>query len=566
MNTETRSRKNFLEFLQHKDFLTKDQMLELDQEMHRMPDIKVRDALLKKYITSEENIYSAWAEYLSLPYIDLNSTIFDPEALALVPSDFARQNALIPFGIYPGELSVAFDYLDVNVIDSLRRQTRCDILPHIAIKSQILKTIEVQYGAIDIEKATEEIDLNEYDNKSIQSLEAVQTGPVVNISKGIVINALKYRASDIHIEPREDYLQIRYRIDGLLQEKYKLESKMSPLLISRYKIMAELDIAERRIPQDGRIQYIIGERRIDIRVSVVPTIKSEKVVLRILDKSDMSLDIKKMFFSNQIEEQIQRIANSSHGMFFVTGPTGSGKTTTLYSVINHINSIEKNIVTIEDPVEYRLPFLNQIQVNYDIGLDFPKVLRSVLRQDPDIILIGEIRDLETARIATEAALTGHLVLASLHTNNAVDAIMRLVEIGVDSFMVAPTLLGILSQRLVRRICLKCKESYIADPEEAKHFGVEAEGTEIELFRGKGCPACAGTGYSGRLAIHELVIVNDEIRNLISEEADGNKIARAAHEIGYRTMRFDGLKKALRGLTSLDEVLRVTTERKDFFLE
>jgi type IV pilus assembly protein PilB len=555
---ETQVRKNFGEFLCEKNLLSQEQINGLIAEIGASQANKIRDILLEKKLVSEEDIYAAWAEYRNLPYIDLRSTIFDPKALEMVTSDIARRNVLIPFSFFPGEISVAFADPDINTIRWLRQKTRSNILVHIATKSRILEAIEVQYGAIDLRAAAETVDLSQYSAESLKSRGIADTKPIVDIANGLILDALKHRASDIHFEPREDYLQIRFRIDGMLQERFRLARALILPLTSRYKIMASLNIAEARRPQDGRIQYSVGERKIDIRMSFVPTISGEKIVLRILDKSGVNLDIRQMAFSKQIYQRIEKIISSPHGVFFVTGPTGSGKTTTLYSVLSYINRVEKNIITIEDPIEYRLPRLNQIQVDHDIGLDFPAVLRSVLRQDPNVIMVGEIRDLETAKIATEAALTGHLVLSTLHTNNAIDAVLRLVQIGVEPFMVAPSIIGILAQRLIRKICTKCKEMYVADAEEMSYFGLPPAGPEIQLYRGKGCPACIGTGYSGRIAVHELVVVTNEIRELIFQRATVDDIAKVAYKTGYRSMRFDGLKKALRGLTTLSEVLRVTT--------
>lgn len=560
---EARIKESFLDLLVEKDLLSQEQAENLFAGAGKLTESKIREILLRRNLISEEKFYIALAEYLNLPYIDLRLTTFDPEALAMIPSEIARQNFLIPFAVYPGEISVAFDDPDLNIIQHLEKKTLCNILVHIASRSRIIESIEVQYGAIDIQTAANKVDFSKYDTKMLESREIAEIEPIVDISNGIITSAIRNRASDIHIEPRKDYLQIRFRIDGMMQERYKLNRRLAPPLVSRYKILADLDIAEKRIPQDGRIQYAVGERSIDIRVSTAPVVFGEKLVLRLLDKSGVNLDVEQMLFSKQIFHRIERMVSSPHGIFFVTGPTGCGKTTTLYAVINYINSIDKNIVTIEDPVEYQLPLINQIQVNPEVGLDFPRVLRSVLRQDPDVILVGEIRDLETAKIATEAALTGHLVLSTLHTNNAVDAVLRLVEIGVEAFMVAPSLIGVLAQRLVPRICQKCKRAYIASDEEKSYFELPTKESTVKLYRGKGCISCLGTGYSGRLAIHELIVVTDEIRELILQRAPSDRIAKAAYKVGYRSMRYDGLKKASIGYTTLDEVTRITTAQEDF---
>jgi len=566
MEQKTRTRANFMDFLMDKGLLLQEQVEDLVTKVGVVPEFKIRELLLQKYLISEEETYSVWAEYLDLPYIDLSLTIFDPEALAMIPSDFARENNLIPFSFYPGELSVAFDNPNINTVDWLKKQTGCEILIHIATKFRILEAIKLYYGEMDIKRVAEELDLSSYSKEKLSAREITEIGPIVNISNGLIADAIKHSASDIHIEPREDYLQVRYRVDGILREQYGLKHDMALPLASRYKVMADLNITEKRRPQDGRIRHVVGEKQIDIRVSVVPTTHGEKIVLRILDKSGMQLNIDRLLFSKHIHRQAMQLISSPHGIFFITGPTGSGKTTTLYSMLNHINSMEKNITTIEDPVEYQLPLTNQIQVNHNIDFGFADALRSVLRQDPDVIMVGEIRDLETARVATEAALTGHLVFSTLHTNNAIDAVLRLVEIGVESFMVAPSIIGILAQRLVRRICQKCKVEYGASAEEMRYFGLPSDDSAIKLFKGNGCPACMGTGYSGRIAIHELVYITDEIRELILQSTSNDRIARAAYKLGYKSMRFDGLKKALRGLTTLSEILRVTTAQEDFLVK
>ena len=559
-------KKNLLKLLLEKDMLSRTQLDGLAMETGGMSETMIRSLLLERRLVEEEALYATWAEYLELPYIDLQTTTFGPEALAMVSSDVARRHLLIPFSIYSAEISIAFENLDVDVIDDLRRQTGCDVLAHIATKSAIQEAIAVQYGTTDVQTTVEKIDLSEYSSRKFEDGAVDVSGPIVDVANGLIRNALEDRASDIHIEPRENYLNIRFRVDGMMREKYRLDRAVARPLASRYKIMADLDIAEKRIPQDGRIRHTVKDDPIDIRVSIVPGIYGEKTVLRLLDRSGPALDLRQMLFSWQIYHRLERIVSVPHGIFFVTGPTGSGKTTTLYAIISHINSSERNITTIEDPVEYRLPLINQIQVNPDIGLDFPTALRSVLRQDPDVILVGETRDAETAEAATAAAMTGHLVLSTLHTNNAIEAVLRLVEIGVEAFMVAPSLVGVMSQRLVRRICNKCRKKYVAEAAERVYFGLSDEGPPLQLCGGNGCPACAGTGYVGRLAIHELLVVTNEIRELILQQAPSHRIARAAHRTGYRSMRFDGLKKALRGFTTLSEVLRVTTAQEDFLLE
>ncbi len=376
--------------------------------------------------------------------------------------------------------------------------------------------------------------------------------------------AVREGASDIHIEPGEEKVRVRFRIDGILQERSKLDPSLLPPIVSRLKILGDLDITERRRPQDGRINLRLRSRNIDLRFSSIPTIFGEKIVLRILSLSqgiDIP-DITELTFSKSTLETVKRVLEVPHGIFFVTGPTGSGKTTTLFSMLKHLNKPGINITTIEDPIEYRLPGINQVQVNSAVDLDFSVALRTFLRQDPDVILVGEIRDLETARIACQAALTGHLVLATMHTNNAIQAVTRLMDIGVQPFIVAPSLIGVMCQRLVRKICSHCKEKYAASTEEIKKL-FTWEGKEVFFYRGKGCRYCNNTGYSGRLAIHEITFLDNEIRSLIAQAASVPEIQEAARKTGFHTMRYDGIKKMLRGLTTIEEIDRVTVAEDEF---
>lgn len=382
---------------------------------------------------------------------------------------------------------------------------------------------------------------------------------IVELAKGILILAVKERASDIHIEPGEDMVRVRFRIDGVLHERLKLDADILPPLVSRIKILASLDITEKRKPQDGRISLALPNKAIDYRLSTVPTIYGEKLVMRVLGqvKAKETPDLTDLSLSYVNLAYLKKVVESPNGVFFVTGPTGSGKTTTLYAVLKHLNKPGINIMTIEDPVEYRLNGINQVQVNHAINLDFSSALRSFLRQDPDVILVGEIRDAETAKIASQAALTGHLVLTTMHTNNALQAVTRLVEIGVEPFLVAPAIIGIMAQRLVRKICDNCKEAYALTPEQIEDLFVWDGKRAVSFYRGKGCEVCGHTGYSGRIAIHELFIMNDLIRRMVAKDASIIDIQEEARRSGFRTMRYDGIKKVLRGLTTFDEVNRVT---------
>jgi len=418
----------------------------------------------------------------------------------------------------------------------------------------VQSALNLQYFTFDLDK----VGLVQNGVVATESSSAIK-----DLSYAIIVTAIRERASDIHIEPQEGFLRVRNRIDGILREQQILPREILPPLVARFKIMADLDIAECRRPQDGRISVMVGTHSYDLRVSIVPCAHGEKIVLRILDKSGINLNLDLMCFSGYVDTHLRQIISSANGIALVTGPTGSGKTTVCYAMLNHINSLERNIVTIENPVEYQLPIVTQIQVQHEIGLDFAKILRAVLRQDPDVVLVGEIRDRETGQIAAEAALTGHFVLSTLHTNNAVQAIVRLVELGVERHLVAPTILGVLAQRLVRKICQRCHSEYLAEPEELKSFGLQSGEREVHLYRGEGCASCKYGGYVGRMGVHELVVISDEIRQMILDGSAMSQLEKAAIETGYRSMRHDGLKKALAGQTTLSEVLRVTTAREDF---
>ncbi|NGZ29574.1 MAG: type II/IV secretion system protein, partial [Magnetococcales bacterium] len=381
---------------------------------------------------------------------------------------------------------------------------------------------------------------------------------MVDLTRSVLLLAAKEGASDIHVEPTETHGTLRFRIDGMLQERGRLTKEVLIPFTSRLKALSTMDITELRRPQDGRLRLELTNRSLDFRVSTVPAVHGEKVVLRLLSQINMREvpDLEDLNFSKSIYDQIRELILSPNGVFFITGPTGSGKSTTLFAAIKAINQPSVNIMTVEDPVEYRLPGINQVQVNPAIGMNFATTLRSFLRQDPDVILIGEIRDLETAKIATEAALTGHLVLSSLHTNNALQAVTRLIEIGVEPFLVGPSLIGIMAQRLVRRICENCKESYQPDREIMDRLFHWDGKQEVLFYRGKGCPQCKNTGFSGRMAIHEMVTVSDEIRRLVIERGSAQQIYEAANRVGYKSMRYDGIKKVLRGFTTVEEVNRV----------
>jgi type II secretion system protein E len=457
------------------------------------------------------------------------------------------------------------DPWNILALDELRARTGLVIEPSVATETEIKKALNEHYGAKgsmeDLIRTIDEQKLGIEGGKDldIKKLQGIVEEPIViKLVNLIVMKAIREGASDIHIEPEEDVLKTRLRVDGMLHEIESPPKHLQSAIISRIKIMANLDIAERRIPQDGRFTTKMEGKQVDVRVSCVPTIYGENVVLRLLDASSALLALEQLGFSKGMLEKYQKLIIRPHGIILVTGPTGSGKTTTLYGSLDKINSAEKNIITIEDPVEYKLPRVRQIQVDEKVGLTFANGLRSILRQDPNIIMVGEIRDLDTAEIAVQAALTGHLVFSTLHTNDAPGAITRLIDMGVEPFLVSSSVIGILAQRLVRRICEGCKEKYVPTKEDLKDIGLR-ESEKVEFFKGKGCPKCMDTGYKGRISIYELMVPDEKIHNAIVSKAPADEIRKLACGSGMVTLMEDGIEKVKAGITTVEEVLRVTRE-------
>ncbi len=483
---------------------------------------------------------------------------------------FMKESKFIPGQMDNNTLTVIMaDPYDFYVLDAIRLATKKKIQVLIGQESKILEAIERSYGAggSSMEKIIEDMDsipdLQAEGEENVDQLrDMASEGPVIRLVNLIITRAIERRASDIHLEPFEDNFRVRYRIDGVLHDVESPPKRLQAAIISRVKIMAKLNIAERRLPQDGRIMLRVKGKEIDFRVSTVPTIHGESIVLRILDKSSIVLDIMKLGFARDTLDVFQGLIQHPHGIILVTGPTGSGKTTTLYCALEKINSPDKKIITVEDPVEYQLKGVNQIQVKPAINLTFANALRSIVRQDPDVILIGEIRDSETAEIAIHSALTGHLVLSTLHTNDAPSAITRLINMGMEDYLLSSTIIGILAQRLVRTACPYCREPSSPDPavlQEMKMDGVNPG--EIRVFDVKGCPQCGNTGYWGRVGIYELLQVTEDIQKLILEKKDANLIKERARKAGMRTLRQDGWMKVREGITTVSEVLRVSQEEQ-----
>ncbi|MDQ1475054.1 MAG: type pilus assembly protein PilB [Actinomycetota bacterium] len=519
--------------------------------------------LIEQGTISEAELVRTLARQVGLEFVDLNDRTIDGSVAALVTESLARRYQAIPVGWEDGKLVVAMaDPSNVFAVDDIRALAGAEVKTVVATASQIIETIEQffrQDGEVDevMQAATDEAD-EETDLAGLS--EVVEDAPIVKFVNLLVNQAVGDRASDIHVEPNESDLRIRFRIDGVLHEVMRSPRSIQAGVISRLKVMADINIAERRIPQDGRITMKVSGRSIDLRVATLPTVYGEKVVMRILDKSQAVLKLEDLGFLPEAHARFEASYRKPYGTILVTGPTGSGKSTTLYSTLNQLNTPDRNIITVEDPVEYRLPGINQVQIHPKAGLTFAGALRSILRADPDIVLVGEIRDKETAVIGIEAALTGHLVLSTLHTNDAASTPMRLVEMGVEPFLVTSALDCVVAQRLARKLCDKCKEPY--QPTEAELVGAGWPAEELEagewptLNRAVGCGSCGRTGYRGRFGIHEVLTMSEEIERLIIERRSSEDIQKVALMQGMLSMRSDGLRKAGMGQTSLEEIFRV----------
>ena len=562
-----KSREKLGQILLKEGLVTEEQM-EKAINIQQKEGTRLGETLINLGIVTEKDIVIAMAKQLSIPYASYAKGLLKPaenqDLAKLVPEDYARRNMLLPISKHMSSMTVAFmDPLDLITIDNLKRMTNCDINPIIATKTDLQRAIDEFYGKEDLLKdaISDSYELEEFkieknaeEDLSLDDLIAsAEEAPVVKLVDLILMQAIKDRASDIHIEPFKNKINIRYRIDGVLYEIPPPARHLLPAIVSRIKILSNLDIAERRLPQDGVFFVKVDNKGIDIRVSTIPAIFGEKVVLRILDKSATPLNLGDLGFDPEELEKFRRAINSPHGLILITGPTGSGKTTTLYAALNEIKSPRKNISTVEDPVEYKLEGINQVQIKTNIGFTFAGALRAFLRQDPDIIMVGEVRDMETAQICIRASLTGHLVLSTLHTNDAPSAISRLIDIGLEPYLISSSLIMIGAQRLVRRLCPECKEAYETTPALAKDLGIKQE----LLYKPKGCDYCSHTGYRGRVAIYEIVLMNDKLRELIARGASLGEIKDKIKELGLKTLLKSGLKKAEEGITSVEEVLSIT---------
>ena len=586
------ARKDLGEALVAKGIITAEQLSEA-RDVQRSAPGDIGKIIVDLGLADDKAVTQARAETMGLPFVDLSTQRMDPGAVNSVPEHIAKRHKIIPIGRQGNKLLVAV----VNPGDPVAMQDvklasgAPQIAMALATEDDVMDAIDRMYKAggstggsdiapVDVSAipvpgapkgaamssdlrqalanfgAREEI--SDEDTESIAKVS--EEAPVIRIAYTIIQQAIRDGASDIHVEPDRRGVRVRYRIDGVLHEVMPLPKYIDKPLISRFKIMSEMNIAERRIPQDGRIGIHLPKENkdYDLRVSCLPTVHGEKLVMRILDKSSVLLGLNKLGFTSELQAQVEELVSQPNGMFLSTGPTGSGKTTTQYSVLHKLNTIEKNIITIEDPVEYQLSGIAQVQVHKKAGLTFASALRSFLRQDPDIIMVGEMRDLETAEIAVEASLTGHLVLSTLHTNDAPSAVIRMVDMGVEPYLISATVIGVLAQRLARKVCQKCKVPYQVPASELRRFGFKPTDPEEMkvLYKGSGCEACRNTGYKGRVGIYELMRTNDEIRELMVHRAPLADIREAAKAFGMHELKEDGLEKVLQGMTTPEEVMRV----------
>jgi type IV pilus assembly protein PilB len=538
--------------------VTQTQLAEAFDE-HQRAGRALGRVLVDRGVLSESQLVAALAKQIGMRFVDLSDFPVDGAALASVPQAVARRYNALPIGYEDGKLIVAMsDPANVFALDDIRSITGLDVKPVVSTKADVLSAINRYHRAEgDLDDISMALDVEEDEDLS-NLKEVVEDAPIVKFVNLLITQAINDRASDIHLEPTERDLRVRFRIDGVLHDIMRSPRNIQNGVISRLKIMADINIAERRIPQDGRLSVNAAGKKVDLRVATLPCVWGEKVVMRILDNSTAMLKLSDLGFSDANYGRYSTSFTKPYGMILVTGPTGSGKSTTLYATLNIVSRPEINVITVEDPVEYRIPGINQVQTNVKAGLTFASALRSILRSDPDVVLIGEIRDHETAQIAIEAALTGHLVLSTLHTNDAPSAMTRLVEMDIEPFLVGSALDAVLAQRLARRLCERCKEPYTPEPEVLKsaRFPWEDFAPLPTLYRAVGCSACAKTGYKGRLALNEIMIVSEEIERMTVDRASAVEIGKVAVEQGMRPLRLDGMDKASAGLTTIEEVLRV----------
>jgi general secretion pathway protein E/type IV pilus assembly protein PilB len=548
--------------------VTEEQLGPVRQEADSTGEGVVDTLVAKKVITSAQ-VAQAKAAQFGVEFVNLGDMRLTDEVISAIPRHIAKKYSVVPVSKHDGTVTVAIsDPSDLDTLDSLKHLLNLDVVPQVASPDDIEEALGRYYGGArenSVDKMIQDITEGEIQISTLAEVSAKDDGsvvdadaPIIKLVNTIIVDAFKARASDIHLEPLAKKFRLRYRIDGVLHEMKGPPKRLQASMISRLKIMSNMSIAERRIPQDGRIQTPVGGKTIDLRVSCIPTNHGESIVMRILDKEGLKLGLAELGFFTDDQQTFEKLIGLPDGILLVTGPTGSGKTTTLYAVLNYINRPDRKIITVEDPVEYQLSGINQVQVSEAVGLTFASALRSMLRQSPNVIMLGEIRDLETASIAINASLTGHLVFSTLHTNDAPSAVTRLIDIGVKPFLVASSARALLAQRLVRRVCRRCGAPYVPSEAELRALSIDPNNTGNATFmKGKGCSDCNKTGYRGRFGIFEIFVIEDEIRKLIYDRVAASELRSRAREMGMRTLREDGARKVLAGLTSPEEVIRAT---------
>jgi len=539
----------------------KEDQLEFALQVQKEKKHKLGETLIDLDFVSERDIIEVLEFQLGIPQVDLEKYYIEPDVPNLVSESFARTNLLIPIKRDGMRLAVAMvDPLNILVINDLEIITGLEVEPKIATEKDIRNAVDQFYSRRSAEEAAEEFTKEyklEQDDIDKELLKEINKAPVVRLVNTIIVQAAQSRASDIHIEPHGDYLRIRFRVDGDLQEVMKPAKQTHGAIVTRIKIMAKLDIAERRIPQDGRIEINVKGRDLDLRVSTIPTIHGEKVVIRLQDRTTFLKPIEELGLNDVNQHAFEEIIKARNGIVLVTGPTGSGKSTSLYAMLNELNDFKRNVMTVEDPVEYRMDGITQSQVNPKAGFSFPEGLRSMLRQDPDVIMVGEIRDTETAEIAVRAAITGHVVLSTLHTNNAIATINRLVDMGIKPYLVSSSIVAIISQLLVKKICPSCKVPYIPSGAELEMAGLKNLDLNVEFYKGAGCPHCKQTGYRGRTPIFEILQFDSDIRQMVTDGKSSNEIKRYLSSKGIRTLQDSCLELVLKGDTTVDELMRIS---------
>jgi type IV pilus assembly protein PilB len=560
--------KGFAKFLIDRGVITRDMLVDA-QQTAKTTSAEVSDTLVKLGYATADEVMLAVAEEHGLEYIDLREEEVANDIIELMPESVARENVVLPYRADGGQLTVLISNpRDVDTMEKLRFILNRDIRIALAPRPAILESINRLYGQVEGESAdsilqeftdtaidfTETVDDDMRDNEMIDESSA----PIVRLVNLMITEAVQLRASDIHVEPFEDRVRIRYRIDGVLHERDRLPRRQLSAVLSRIKILSNIDIAERRRPQDGRIKVTVGDKELDLRVSIIPTSHGQSAVMRLLDKDSIKVGVRQLGFSDENYKIFQGLIKRPNGIILVTGPTGSGKTTTLYAALNTLNRPDRKIITAEDPVEYYLPGINQVEVKHRIGLDFARIIRSMLRQAPNIILVGEMRDAETVSMGVQASLTGHLVFSTLHTNDAPSAITRMIDMGVPGYLVASSVVAILAQRLVRTICPKCRARYTPPDSVLREFSItEAQLKEAKFMKGKGCNSCQKTGYKGRIAVFELMLIDSKVREMIFSQATTAELRKYAISRGMSTLYHDAIRKVLNGFTSFEEVARVT---------